>query len=60
MEMRMFGNAGQKFRLMRPLTPSDEWHHRTGWIGAEQGAECDLSKSQDWRYCLFKVGSEMM
>jgi hypothetical protein len=33
---------GVTIRLMRSLTPADEWHYRTGWIGAEQAAESYL------------------
>lgn len=33
---------GVTIRLMRSLSPPDEWHYRTGWIGAEQAAESYL------------------
>ena len=33
---------GVTIRLMRSLSPADEWHYRTGWIGAEKAAEAYL------------------
>src|SRR5262249_21771116 len=33
---------GVTIRLLRSLTPPDEWHYRTGWVGAEQAAESYL------------------
>jgi hypothetical protein len=33
---------GVVIRLMRSLTPLDDWHYRTGWVGAEQAAESYL------------------
>lgn len=39
---RVKEEQGVTIRLMRSLTPPDEWHYRTGWIGAEQAAESYL------------------
>jgi hypothetical protein len=33
---------GVTIRLMRSLTSVDDWHYRTGWVGAEQAAESYL------------------
>jgi hypothetical protein len=41
LEQRVKEIEGVTIRLMRSLSP-DEWHYRTGWVGAEQAAESYL------------------
>ena len=42
LQQRVKEEQGVTIRLMRSLSPADEWHYRTGWIGAEQAAESYL------------------
>ncbi len=42
LEQRVKEIEGVTIRLMRSLSPTDEWHYRTGWVGAEQAAESYL------------------
>lgn len=42
LQQRVKEEQGVVIRLLRSLTPPDEWHFRTGWVGAEQAAESYL------------------